>query len=175
MPIAVACVVSRAAARILAEPPEPVAVNTGPLRPGQDFGPRYTILTRLGAGGMGYVYEALDRELGVSVALKVLRRPSGDARQARDAEGRLKKELLLARQITHPHVIRIHDIGEVDGINFISMPLVHGRDLATILKSGPLPVIDAVRYARQLAMGIGAAHAAGVVHRDLTPGQRDDR
>ena len=152
-----------------AEPPEAAPVNTGPLRPGQDFGPRYTILKLLGAGGMGYVYEALDRELGAAVALKVLRRAAGDARQVRDAEVRFKKELLLARQITHPHVIRIHDIGEVDGIKFISMALVQGRDLATLLKTGPLPVVKAVRYARQLAMGLVAAHAAGVVHRDLKP------
>jgi serine/threonine protein kinase len=82
---------------------------------------------------------------------------------------RFKTELLLARKVTHKNVIRIHDIGDIDGIKFITMPFVNGQDLATILKKGPLPVTHAVRYARQLASGLAAAHAAGVIHRDLKP------
>ena len=82
---------------------------------------------------------------------------------------RFKTELLLARKVTHKNVIRIHDIGDIDGIKFITMPFVNGQDLATILKKGPLSVTTAVRYARQLAAGLAAAHAAGVVHRDLKP------
>ncbi|HEY6361486.1 MAG TPA: protein kinase [Vicinamibacterales bacterium] len=141
----------------------------GPLRVGQDFGTRYTVLKLLGTGGMGVVYQVLDRDLGVPVALKVLRLPSGDPRAVSEMKRRFKTELLLARKVTHKNVIRIHDIGEIDGIRFITMPFVNGQDLATILKKGALSVTRAVRYGRQLASGLAAAHAAGVVHRDLKP------
>ena len=118
---------------------------------------------------MGVVYQALDRDLGVPVALKVLRLPSGNPRALAEMQRRFKTELLLARKVTHKNVIRIHDIGDIDGIKFITMPFVKGQDLATILKKGPLSVTEAVRYARQLASGLVAAHAAGVIHRDLKP------
>ena len=147
----------------------PAAAPAGPLRVGQDFGPRYTILKLLGSGGMGIVYQALDRDLNVPVALKVLRPTDGTPRATADLHRRFKTELILARKVTHKHVIRIHDIGEVDGVKFLTMPYVHGQDLATILKGGPLPVVRALRYARQLAAGLAAAHAAGVIHRDLKP------
>ena len=118
---------------------------------------------------MGVVYQALDRDLGVPVALKVLRLPSGNPRALAEMQRRFKTELLLARKVTHKNVIRIHDIGDIDGTKFITMPFVKGHDLATILKKGPLSVTAAVRYARQLAAGLAAAHAAGVIHRDLKP------
>jgi serine/threonine protein kinase len=118
---------------------------------------------------MGVVYQALDRDLGVPVALKVLRLTSENPRALAEMQRRFKTELLLARKVTHKNVIRIHDIGEVDGIKFITMPFVNGGDLATILKKGPLSVTQAVRYARQLASGLAAAHAVGVIHRDLKP------
>jgi serine/threonine protein kinase/tetratricopeptide (TPR) repeat protein len=118
---------------------------------------------------MGVVYQALDRDLGVPVALKVLRLPSGNPRALAEMQRRFKTELLLARKVTHKNVIRIHDIGDIDGVKFITMPFVNGQDLATILKKGPLSVTQAVRYARQLASGLAAAHAAGVIHRDLKP------
>ena len=130
------------------------------------------MLKLVGAGGMGVVYQALDRDLGVEVALKVLRSPPTSARTlpaVAELQRRFKTELLLARQITHKHVIRIHDIGEIGGIRFISMPYVTGGDLAAVLKRGTLPVAAAVRYARQLAAGLMAVHAAGVIHRDLKP------
>ena len=142
---------------------------SGPLRLGQDFGTRYTVLKLVGQGGMGFVYEALDRDLGIAVALKVLRPGSGDRRAVAEMHRRFKTELLLARRVTHKHVIRIHDIGEIDGIKFLTMPYIKGRDLATVLKTGPLPVATALRHARQIAAGLVAAHAAGVIHRDLKP------
>lgn len=142
---------------------------SGPLRLGQDFGTRYTVLKLLGQGGMGVVYEALDRDLGIAVALKVLRPVAGNPRALAEMHRRFKTELLLARRVTHKHVIRIHDIGEVDGIKFLTMPYVNGCDLATVLKKGPLPVARALRYGRQIAAGLVAAHSAGVVHRDLKP------
>src|SRR5688572_5995270 len=146
-------------------------MRSGPLRIGQDFGPRYHVVKLLGSGGMGVVYQALDHELGEDVALKVLRAPARQASAGSLAEmqRRFRAELVLARKVTHKNVIRIHDIGETDGIKFISMPLVKGRDLAAILADGPLPVDRALRYARQIVAGLMAVHAAGVVHRDLKP------
>jgi tRNA A-37 threonylcarbamoyl transferase component Bud32 len=146
-------------------------MRSGPLRIGQDFGPRYHVVKLLGSGGMGVVYQALDRELGEEIALKVLRAPARASGSSSIAEmqRRFRAELVLARKVTHKHVIRIHDIGEIDGIKFISMPLVKGRDLAAVLANGPLPVERALRYARQIVAGLVAVHAAGVIHRDLKP------
>ena len=146
-------------------------MRSGPLRIGQDFGPRYHVLKLLGSGGMGVVYQALDRELGEDIALKVLRAPArlAAASSLAEMQRRFRAELVLARKVTHKHVIRIHDIGEIDGIKFISMPLVKGRDLAAILADGGLPVDRALRYARQIIAGLMAVHAAGVIHRDLKP------
>ena len=100
---------------------------TGPLTAGEPFGTRYRILRELGAGGMGVVYQAWDAELGVAVALKVIRpEVDADPRAAREVERRFKRELLLARQVTHKHVVRIHDLGEIDGIKYITMPYIEG-------------------------------------------------
>jgi tetratricopeptide (TPR) repeat protein len=140
--------------------------SEGPLRAGQAFGPRYHIIRLLGAGGMGAVYQAWDAELNVAVALKLIR--SGTA--SPDFEKRLKNELLLARQVTHKHVVRIHDLGELDGTKYISMPYVQGEDLASVLRRrGALGIGRALALARQIARGLEAAHDAGVVHRDLKP------
>jgi tetratricopeptide (TPR) repeat protein/TolB-like protein len=143
----------------------------GPLAPGQTFGTRYHIIRLLGAGGMGAVYQAWDDELGVAVAIKTIRpEVTSDPTQAADLERRFKRELLLARQVTHKNVVRIHDLGEIDGIKYITMPYIQGQDLASVLKSiGKVPVSAALRLARQIAAGLQAAHEAGVVHRDLKP------
>jgi eukaryotic-like serine/threonine-protein kinase len=145
--------------------------QVGPLHVGQNFGTRYHVIRLLGIGGMGAVYQAWDQELEVAVALKVIRPETmADPLIAEDVERRFKRELLLARQVTHKNVVRIHDIGEIDGIKYITMPYVHGADLATVLKrQGRLPVPRAVAIARQVAAGLAAAHEAGVVHRDLKP------
>ncbi len=141
------------------------------LSVGQPFGSRYLILKVLGEGGMGAVYQAWDESLGVAVALKVIRPDVLISRADReDLERRFKRELLLARKVTHRHVVRIHDLGEVDGITYITMSFVEGEDLATTVKrDGTLPVARVVRLARQVASGLAAAHEAGVVHRDLKP------
>ena len=109
-----------------------LAGDSGPLRPGQAFGSRYHIIRLLGIGGMGAVYQAWDAELGVAVAIKVIRpEVMADPAAAGEVERRFKRELLLARQVTHKNVVRIHDLGEIDGIKYITMPYVEGADLAT--------------------------------------------
>jgi eukaryotic-like serine/threonine-protein kinase len=146
--------------------------DTGPLTPGQSFGPRYRIIKLLGLGGMGAVYQAWDAELGVVVALKVIRPEAAadDPTAARDLERRFKRELLLARQVTHKNVVRIHDLGELGGIKYITMPHLEGEDLATILeREGRLGVPRTLAIARGVLSGLAAAHQAGVVHRDLKP------
>ena len=144
---------------------------TGPLRVGQAFGPRYHIIRVLGVGGMGAVYHAWDAELGMAVALKVIRpETSTDPATAQEMERRFKQELVLARQVTHKNVVRIHDLGEINGIKYITMPYLDGSDLATKLKERTkLPVSEALSIARDVAAGLAAAHEAGIVHRDLKP------
>ena len=89
---------------------------------------------------------------------------------AQDIERRFKQELLLARQVTHKNVVRIHDLGEINGIKYITMPYIEGADLATVLRDTPkLPVAKVMSIVRQIAAGLQAAHEAGVVHRDLKP------
>ncbi len=149
----------------------PTSRSATTLSVGQDFGARYHIIRMLGAGGMGAVYQAWDKVLEVAVAVKVVRPDATlDEEAAQALEKRFKRELLLARQVTHPNVVRIHDLGEIDDILYITMPYVQGSDVATILKrEGRLPVDRALVIARQVASGLAAAHQAGVVHRDLKP------
>jgi tetratricopeptide (TPR) repeat protein/tRNA A-37 threonylcarbamoyl transferase component Bud32 len=120
---------------------------------------------------MGAVYQAWDQVLEVAVAVKVIRvDASVDPEIAAELERRFKRELLLARQVTHRNVVRIHDLGEIDGIKYITMPYIQGSDLSSVLKKdGRLPVVRALGIARQVAAGLVAAHEAGVVHRDLKP------
>ena len=148
------------------------ADNTGPLQAGQKFGPRYHIIGLLGVGGMGAVYQAWDAELGEAVAIKVIRpEVMADPGAAWELEKRFKRELLLARQVTHKNVVRIHDLGEIDGIKYITMSFVEGTELARLLRrEGRLGVRQALSITRSVVAGLLAAHAAGVVHRDLKPG-----
>ncbi len=135
--------------------------------PGSLLGERFQILSVLGAGGMGVVYKARDRELDDLVALKMLKRE-----MASDAVllERLKSELKLARRITHPNVLRTFDFGEVNGLPYISMEYVRGVTLRYLLdREGRLPYSAALRLAKQLCAGLGAAHAQGVIHRDIKP------
>ena len=138
---------------------------------GRSLGSRYRVLRLLGAGGMGAVYEAFDLELGVAVALKTVRPEiAADPETARALERRFKQELLLARKVTHRNIVRVHDMGEVEGVKYITMPYLEGDDLSTVLKTdGKLPPTRVMAIARQVASGLAAAHEAGVVHRDLKP------
>jgi serine/threonine protein kinase/tetratricopeptide (TPR) repeat protein len=148
-----------------------VAAGDGPFQAGQQINPRYTILKLLGTGGMGAVYQAFDHELGVAVAIKVIRPAAqSDATAAKELEQRFKRELVLARQVTHKYVVRIHDLGEISGIKYLTMPFVEGETLSQILRRvGKLPLARVIAIAQQVAQGLAAAHEKGVVHRDLKP------
>jgi eukaryotic-like serine/threonine-protein kinase len=145
--------------------------STAPIQPGSAFGSRYRILQRLGEGGMGIVYKAWDDELNIAVALKLIR-PSAmtDPAVAIEMERRFKRELVLARQVTHKNVVRIHDLGELNTFKYFTMPFIEGHDLGKVIgREGKLPVARALRIARQVAAGLSAAHEVGIVHRDLKP------
>ncbi len=145
---------------------EPV-VSLDAIVPGSEFGPRYRIESVIGEGGMGKVYKAHDNELDRTVALKLVRHELANDPVSLQ---RFKQELLLASSISHKNILRIHDLGDVGGVKFISMAYVQGRDLHDVLaESGRLPVARAANLAKQLASALEAAHAEGVVHRDLKP------
>jgi tetratricopeptide (TPR) repeat protein/TolB-like protein len=163
----------RAKPRKAAPAPPPVAdTQTGMdlerrLAPGTLIAGRYRVVAPLGFGGMGVVYRAVDEELGQDVAVKVLRAELGS-----DPEwvARFRRELVLAREVTHKNVVRIHDIGESEGLRFLTMRLVEGRSLLDVLtKEGRLPVDRAVHIFRQVAEALQQAHVAGIVHRDIKP------
>jgi hypothetical protein len=135
--------------------------------PGTTLVGRYRIVALLGRGGMGEVYRADDLRLGQAVALKFL--PEGLSRDDA-ALARFHREVRLARQVSHPNVCRVFDIGEADGRTFLTMEYVDGEDLASLLRRiGRLPSDKALEIARQLCAGLAAAHEHGVVHRDLKP------
>ncbi|MGD8534368.1 MAG: protein kinase [Candidatus Aminicenantes bacterium] len=135
--------------------------------PGDSFGPRYKIIEEVGRGGMGRVYKAEDKELGITVALKMIH-PEYSART--HIIKRFKKETLLARSISHENVIRIYDLGEVDKIKFISMDYIKGQSLKElILTSGTLTVETAINITKQICEALKVAHQKGVIHRDLKP------
>lgn len=137
------------------------------ITPGSDFGPRYHIEALLGQGGMGRVYKAHDKELDRTVAIKVVR---PGAMEETDALGRFKQELVLASKISHKNILRIHDLGEVHGMKFITMAYVEGQDLYQIMKDNPrMPLERVLKFATQLAGALASAHTENVVHRDLKP------
>ncbi len=141
--------------------------DSASINTGTDFGPRYLVESLLGSGGMGKVYKARDRELDRTVAIKVLR---PDLMTDPMAMQRFKHELLLASSISHPNILRIHDLGEYNGVKFISMAYVDGGDLTQLIrKEGRLPLERVLNIMRQLAAALGAAHGVNVVHRDLKP------
>jgi serine/threonine protein kinase/Tfp pilus assembly protein PilF len=135
--------------------------------PGQHFGKRYQIIEEIGRGGMGRVYKALDKELNRTVALKMIK-PELSSHSG--IVERFKKEIKLASHISHKNVCRIHDLGEVNGIKFISMQYVEGQDLKDFIKqAGTLTVEKAVNITQQVCAALQAAHDEGVIHRDLKP------
>ncbi len=143
------------------------AADEGRFIPGTLLGGRYRIIGLLGRGGMGEVYRATDLALGQSVALKFL--PAEAAENQRLLE-RFHGEVRIARQVSHANVCRVYDIGEAEGMPFISMEYVDGEDLASLLpRIGRLPADKALETARKLCAGLAAAHGRGIIHRDLKP------
>ncbi|MDP8981093.1 MAG: protein kinase [Acidobacteriota bacterium] len=135
--------------------------------PGTLLGDRFRIVSLLGSGGMGEVYRATDLKLGQPVALKFL--PAATAEDPA-ALARFHNEVRIARQIAHPNVCRVYDIGEVESLAYISMEYVDGEDLHSLLRRiGRLPSDKAVEIAQRLCAGLAAAHDRGVLHRDLKP------
>jgi serine/threonine protein kinase/tetratricopeptide (TPR) repeat protein/TolB-like protein len=142
-------------------------VDPSAIALGSDFGTRYRIESLLGQGGMGRVYKAYDKELDRTVAIKVVR--EGAIGQV-DALKRFKQELVLASKISHKNILRIHDMGEVAGVRFISMAYIQGKDLQHIIKENPkMPLERVLKFSQQIGEALAAAHAEGVVHRDLKP------
>jgi len=164
-----ATIVSGPSARRI--PPPAVTYTAGAsailLQIGTLLGNRYEILELLGEGGMGAVYKAADREVDRIVALKVIR-----PEMASNPEilARFKQELLLSSQVTHRNVIRIYDLGEAEGLKFITMEYMEGLNLHQSLKQhDKLTIADAVDIMEQVASGLAAAHREGIIHRDLKP------
>lgn len=153
-------------------PDTPTVAKIGPvtsiLGEHKVLGGRYEILQKLGEGGMGAVYKARDIDVDRLVALKVIR---PDLAANREILQRFKQELILARQITHKNVVRIYDLGEADGVKFITMEYLDGEDLrSTLRRLGKLPPSEAVSIMQQICRALDACHAEGVIHRDLKPG-----
>src|SRR5262245_16952303 len=145
----------------------PGGSSWGRFDPGTIFANRFRIVAPLGKGGMGEVYRAEDLKLGQTVALKLL--PDHLASHP----GRLAQfhnEVRIARTISHRNVCRTYDIGDADGVPFLTMEYVDGEDLASLLhRIGRFPQDKAIEVARQMCAGLAAAHERGVLHRDLKP------
>jgi serine/threonine-protein kinase len=141
-------------------------VSHPPLAPGTEIAGRYLVEALLGRGGMGAVFRVMDRVLGEPVALKLMDGVQGDP----VAVERFRREVRLARRITHRNVARTFDIGEHGGVPFLTMELVSGQSLsARIREAGRLDAREALGVARSICSGLTAAHEAGIIHRDLKP------
>jgi serine/threonine protein kinase len=148
------------------------------LSPGIRLGP-YEIVDSVGAGGMGEVWRAKDTRLDRQVAIKVL--PPGFAQNGEFLQ-RFEREARAISSLNHPHVCTLYDVGEAkdesislltsapNSLHYLVMELIDGESLAERLKKGPLPPHDVLRYGRQIASALNAAHRKGVIHRDLKPG-----
>jgi serine/threonine protein kinase len=166
------------AATVAPESASPMVANSGSASssegshhgrflPGSKIADRYRIVSLVGKGGMGEVYRADDLKLGQTVALKFL--PRDVSKDPQRLEYFLN-EVRLTRQISHPNVCRVYDIGEFNGQNFLSMEYIDGEDLRGLLRRiGRLPHDKGVQIAQQLCAGLAAAHDRGVLHRDLKP------
>ena len=140
----------------------------GALAVGQRFAGRYDIEELLGSGGMGVVYRAFDREVGETVAIKALRPDLGGIDPT--LLERFKQELRLARRITHRNVVRTYDLGEVEGVYYITMELVRGTTVAVLIReAGKLDVPATLTIGKQVCRALEVAHEEGVIHRDVKP------
>jgi serine/threonine-protein kinase len=136
------------------------------LAPGIKLGP-YEIVSPLGAGGMGEVYRARDTRLGRDVAVKVLPQHLSSHPEVR---ARFEREAKTVSSLNHPYICTLHDVGREGDVDYLVMELVEGETLATRLLKGPFSLADTLRVGAQVADALDRAHRAGVVHRDLKPG-----
>jgi TolB-like protein/lipoprotein NlpI len=136
------------------------------LAPGLVIG-RYELVREVGRGAFGVVYEALDRELGRAVAFKAVR---AGAHRVDVREERLFREAEAAAGLSHPNIVTLFDVGRSEQGPYLVLELLRGRALARRIERGPLSVIEALRIGVDVAKGLAHAHANGIVHRDLTPG-----
>jgi serine/threonine-protein kinase len=160
---------SGGAATALLDPPGDLPATPAALAVGTVLSGRYELRELLGAGGMGVVYRAFDRELSETVAVKSLH----PALQFNDPAflERFKQEIRLARRITHRNVVRTHDLGEHNGTYFITMEYVDGTTLDQLIaRRGKLPVDVTLTVVKQVLRALDVAHEAGVIHRDIKPG-----
>ena len=145
-----------------------VPMRGGEPTVGETFAGRYDIVGILGRGGMGVVYRAHDRDLDDIVAIKTLRSEALSADPT--LLDRFKQEIRLARRITHPNILRTHDLGETGGVRYLSMEFVKGLTLKQLVEAGDiLPTPVGLRIAKQICAGLAAAHEVGVIHRDIKP------
>lgn len=152
---------------IFSEASSSSSIEEGRFPAGTVLAGRYRILGLLGRGGMGEVYRAYDLILNQAVALKFLTQ----AQLSEAALARFRNEVRIARQVSHPNVCRVYNIGSVDGMHFLSMEYLDGEDLASLLRRiGRLPQDKAIEFTRKICAGLSAAHERGVLHRDLKPG-----
>src|SRR5215831_16349775 len=136
------------------------------LSPGTKLGP-YEIQSPLGAGGMGEVYRALDTRLDRAVAIKVL---NSTVVSSPELKQRFEREARIISRLNHPHICTLHDVGHHDGTDFLVMEYLEGETLAQRLSKGSLARLDLLKIAIDVLDGLEQAHRAGVVHRDLKPG-----
>ncbi len=129
----------------------------------------YRVLELLGSGGMGTVYRAEDTRLGRQIALKFL---PADLARDRHALDRFRREGRAASALNHPHICTIHDIDEAEGQPFIAMELLEGQTLKARLQDRLLPTPEIVDLGLQLAHALDAAHAKGIIHRDINKAER---
>src|SRR5512142_2043230 len=137
-----------------------------PLQSGTKLGP-YEIQSPLGQGGMGEVYRARDTRLDRTVAIKILPTILGDRI---DLRKRLQREARALSSLSHPHICALDDIGEQDGADYLVMEYLEGETLARRLEKGPLPPDQVLKFGIQIADALEKAHAQGITHRDLKPG-----
>ncbi len=142
------------------------SIEEGRFPAGTVLAGRYRILGLIGKGGMGEVYRSYDLILNQPVALKFL----AGAQMTEASLARFRNEVRIARQVSHPNVCRVYDLGMVEGLQFLSMEYIDGEDLASLLRRiGRLPQDKAIEFTRKICAGLGAAHERGVLHRDLKP------
>ena len=151
---------------VFSHPPSSSGIEEGRFPAGTVLAGRYRVLGLVGRGGMGEVYRAHDQILNQAVALKFL----AGARLDEAALARFRNEVRIARQVSHPNVCRVYDIGAIEGQHYLSMEYLDGEDLNSLIRRiGRLPQDKAIEFTRKICAGLAAAHERGALHRDLKP------